>query len=411
MSLAQIGEFSFIIATLGITLNVTSDFLYPIIVAVSAITTFTTPFMIKWSIPVYNMLERILPKRFIEGVEKYSTNAQIIKTATSWQQVLRANISHVIIHSVIITAIILIADRFAVPLLEGNAWGKYIVATVTLLILMPFFWALSARRVATKAMEDLRSERKLTGPLTIMILARIVLTFFFMGLFLQIFFNMLLSFIALVIIIGLALSFPRKIQSWYDKLEKHFLRNFNDREIAKAQKNRSELTPWDGHITTFEVSPESTMVGRRLVDLQLREEVGVNIAIIKRGEITINVPGRNEIIFPGDILYVIGTDQQVADFKVYLEENKISVSENNNTEIVLRYFNLKNLNFIGKTIKESELREKTDGLIVGVERNGERTINPDSYFIMEEDDVLWIVGDKKKMMGLLLDKELLDSQS
>lgn len=411
MSLAQIGEFSFIIATLGITLNVTSDFLYPIIVAVSAITTFTTPFMIKLSIPTYNLLERILPKKLIAGIEKYSSNAQIIKTVSSWQQVLRANITHVIIHSVIITAIILIADRFAVPMLGDLAWGKYIVAAVTLLILMPFFWALSARRVAVPAMQELRKERKLTGPLTVVILSRILLTFFFMGLFLQIFFTMIFSIIALIAIIALALSFPRKIQSWYDKLEGHFLKNFNDREIETASKNKSELTPWDGHMTTFEIAQESTLIGKSLVELGLREEVGINIAIIKRGNITINVPSRTEVIFPGDVLYVIGTDEQVADFKVYLEKHNAVANADVKTEIVLRYFDLKNQEFIGKTIKESQLREKTDGLVVGIERDGERMINPDSFFVLEAGDVLWIVGDKKKMMGLHLDKEVLDSVS
>ncbi len=406
MSLAQIGEFSFIIAQLGITLGVTSKVVYPIVVAVSAITTFTTPFMIKLSVPTFHLLERILPQKFIEATERYSTNAQKIRTASNWQIVLRANVSHVIIHSVIITAII-IAGRYAVPLLDDVAWGKYIVAAVTLLILMPFFWALSARRVALDAMNELRKERKLTGPIAIIIIARILLTFFFMGFFLNIFFTLALTFIALIGIIVLALSFPRKIQSWYDKLEGHFLKNFNDREIEKASKNKSELTPWDGHMTTFEIPSESSMIGRKLSTLGLREKTGINIAIIRRGSITINVPNRYERLYPGDILYVIGTDEQVKDFKEHLDASSLEADENNSTEIVLRFFDLKNDEFIGKTIKESQLRERTDGLVVGIERNGERMINPDSFFTMEADDVLWIVGDKKKMMGLHLDKEVL----
>lgn len=406
MSLAQIGEFSFIIAQLGITLSVTSKVVYPIVVAVSAITTFTTPFMIKWSVPAFNLLEKILPKKFIAATERYSLNAQKIKTASNWQIVLRANVTHVIIHSVIITAIILIAGRYIVPWLQDMDWGKYIVAGVTLLVLMPFFWALSARRVAVEAMNELRKERKLTGPLTIVIISRIVLTLFFIGFFLNIFFTLQLTFIALIGVILLALSFPRKIQSWYDKLEGHFLKNFNDREIEKAVQNKSELTPWDGHMTTFEMPSESTLIGRKLSTLALREKTGINIAIIKRGDITINVPSRMERLYPGDVLYVIGTDEQVKDFKNYLEDSKVDPEDGNGTEIVLRFFELKNHNFIGQTIKSSELREKTDGLVVGVERDGERMINPDSFFTMEADDVLWIVGDKKKMMSLHLDKEL-----
>lgn len=407
LSLAQIGEFSFIIAQLGITLGVTSKIVYPIVVAVSAITTFTTPFMIKLSVPTFNLLERILPKKFLEATERYSKNAQKIRTASNWQIVLRANVTHVIIHSVIITAIIIIAGRYAIPLLEGVTWGKYIVAGGTLLLLMPFFWALSARGVAVKAMNELREERKLTGPIAIIITTRILLTLFFMGFFLKIFFTLALTFVALIGIIMLALAFPMKIQRWYGKLEGHFLKNFNDREIEEAVENKSELTPWDGHMTTFEVAPESTVIGQKLSDLALRERTGINIAIIKRGHLTINVPSRNEQLYPGDILYVIGTDDQVKDFKEYLEESNITTVDDENTEIVLRYFELKNQEFIGQTIKGSQLREKTDGLVVGIERNGDRMINPDSFFTLEADDVLWIVGDKKKMMKLQLDKELL----
>ena len=405
MSLAQIGEFSFIIATLGITLNVTSDFLYPIVVAVSAITTFTTPFMIKLSIPVFHMLEKVLPQKWLRGIDNYSSSAQTIKTASNWQQVLRANISHVLIHSVIITAVILLADRYAVPFVSDWKWGKYIVAFFTLLLLMPFFWALSARRVAVTAMDELKRERKSLGPLTVIFISRVLLTFFFMGFFLKIFFTLTLTLVALFAIIGLALSFPRKIQAWYDKLEGHFLRNFNAREINKASNNKSELTPWDGHMTTFEVAQESNIIGKSLFELQLREVTGINIAIIKRGNLTINVPDRNELVYPGDVLYIIGTDEQVEQFKVYLDKSNAVLPENGKTEIVLRYFELKNIEFIGKTIKESELRERTDGLVVGIERDGERMINPDSHFVLEAGDVLWIVGDKKRMMSLALDRE------
>jgi len=108
MSLAQIGEFSFIIATLGMTLKVTSDFLYPIIVAVSAITTFTTPFLIKYSDPFSDYLEKKLPKKWVKNINRYSVNAQAIKSVSTWQLVLRASITQIILHTIIITAIILL---------------------------------------------------------------------------------------------------------------------------------------------------------------------------------------------------------------------------------------------------------------------------------------------------------------
>ena len=154
-------------------------------------------------------------------------------------------------------------------------------------------------------------------------------------------------------------------------------------------------------MTTFEISAESNIVGKPLHQLELREKIGINIAAIKRGNITINVPNRNEQIYPNDILYVIGTDRQIEKFKTYLQQSFVAVPENN-SETVLKNFELKNEDFIGKTIRESQLREKTDGLVVGIEREGRRMMNPESHVVLERNDIIWIVGDKKKMNSITL---------
>jgi len=139
-----------------------------------------------------------------------------------------------------------------------------------------------------------------------------------------------------------------------------------------------------------------------LQELQLREEIGVNIAFIKRGDITIKIPSRNERLFPGDEVCVIGTDKQVDQFKEYLNKHEIDVSPNvKENEIVLQQLELKNEDFIGKSIRQSQLREKTSGLVVGIERKGNRILNPDSQLILEQDDILWIVGDKKLLTKLV----------
>ena len=85
MSMAQIGEFAFIVATLGLSLGVISPFLFPIAVGASAITTFTTPYMIKYSEPFYNLIERILPARWIKKLNKYSAGAESIQAESDWK--------------------------------------------------------------------------------------------------------------------------------------------------------------------------------------------------------------------------------------------------------------------------------------------------------------------------------------
>jgi len=396
MSLAQIGEFSFIIATLGMSLKVTSDFLYPIVVAVSAVTTFTTPFMIKMSMPFYEKLEKVLPQKWLTAIDNYSTNSQSIKATSNWQVVLRSTMTQVVISSVIIIAIILLADLYISPLVIDSKFGNAAAALITLVIIAPFLWALSLRRVAQDAMEELRKERKYRGPLTMLILVRIGLALFFVGFLLNNFFSPIVAFIALILVIISYIVFPKKLHAQYDKIEKHFLKNFNDREIARAQKTRDDLTPWDGHMANFEIAKESNLAGKKLQDLKVREKMGVNIAFIKRGEIMINIPTRNERLFPGDEICVIGTDDQIQSFKGYLDQNEIEVPESvTEAQIVLQQYELTNQEFIGKTIRESQLRERTGGLVVGVERNGERILNPESHLILERNDILWLVGDKK----------------
>ncbi|MDI6050824.1 MAG: cation:proton antiporter [Flavobacterium sp.] len=401
MSLSQIGEFSFIIATLGMTLNVTSNFLYPIVVAVSAVTTFTTPFMVKFATPFSEYLEKKLPRKWIKKIERYSANAQSIKLVSNWQIVVRAFLTQVIIHSVIIVAVILLSSKFILPLVQGSQFGNIFAALITLVILSPFLWALSLRRIAVKQVAILREERKYRGPILMMILLRMILTLIYIGFLLNIFFSPVIAFLVLIAAVVVYFVFPKKLNAQYHKIENHFLQNLNAREIKKAVRSRSDLTPWDGHMTTFEIAPTSNIAGKTLEELSIREQLGINIAFVKRGEITINIPSRNERLFPGDEICVIGTDTQVAAFKKYLDQNEIDVSPlETESDIVLQQLELINEAFIGKSIRDSELREKTRGLIVGLERGGKRILNPESKLILEKNDILWIVGSKKLLANL-----------
>lgn len=402
MSLSQIGEFSFIIATLGMTLNVISDFLYPIIVAVSAITTFTTPFMVKFSTPFSIYLEKKLPRRWVKRIERYSANTEAIKSVSTWQIVLRAYLTQVVIHSIIIVAIISLSSKYILPLVQDSRFGNAIAALITIVLLSPFLWALSLRRVATKQVQELMQVRKYQGPIIVLVFFRIVLSLFYIGFILNTFFSPIIAFIALVIAVVSYVLFPKKLHAFYNKIEGHFLKNYHGREIAKTNKRQNVLSPWDGHMANFNIALASNIIGKTLEELRIREHFGINIATIKRGTIIINIPSRSERLFPGDEISVIGTDEQVVAFKNYLDQNEIDLPEEVlEDEIILQQLELKNRICIGKTIRESQIREKTQGIIVGIERNGKRILNPESHLILEADDTLWIAGDKKKIASFL----------
>ncbi|WP_300567926.1 cation:proton antiporter [Flavobacterium sp.] len=401
MSLSQIGEFSFIIATLGTTLNVTSDFLYPIVVAVSAVTTFTTPYMVKMGTPVAIFLEKKLPRKWIKNIEQYSANAEAVKTISTWRKALRIYVFQVVLHSIIIVGLVLLSTEYILPLLGGSKFGHTIAALVTLVVLSPFLWALSLRRIATKEVNELFDNRKYRGSVLLLIFFRMALGLFFIGFLLNNFFSPVTALIALVIVLIAYFLFPKQLHARYHKIESHFLNNLNEREITKEKKTRRDLTPWDGHMATFDVAKGSNISGKTLEELKIREKIGINVAFIKRGDITVNIPSRNERLFPGDEICVIGTDIQVKKFQKYLNQNEIEAPENTDeTDIVLQHLELKNETFIGKTIRESQIREKTSGLVVGIERDGRRMLNPESHLILEKDDILWVVGDRKLIIEL-----------
>ncbi|WP_406823908.1 cation:proton antiporter [Pedobacter sp. KACC 23697] len=406
MSLAQIGEFSFIIATLGLTLKVTSEFLYPIAVAASAITTFTTPYLIKSSEGFYNFLNRVLPQKWLDAIQRYSSSTAGITTLSDWKILLRAYIFNTIIHSVVIIAIIFLTSRFLQPFMVKNITNGLpsilISVGISFILMSPFLWALSIRRIQKTAYSHLWLNKKYTrGPLIAIEFFRIALGIFFVGFLMYEFFD---TWIAAVIALGLIVLgmviFSRKLQSFYDKLERRFMRNLNAREHQKP-----DILPWDTHLTELTVSPESEVVGKTLTELMIREKYGVNIALIERGRNNIPTPGRDERLYPHDKLLLIGADDQLAAVKALLEVNAPDIAEENNfpdKEMTLQKVVVHTESPVyGLSIRNAGIREKAQALIVGIERDTERILNPSSDFVFDNGDVIWIVGNNKKIKEVI----------
>lgn len=403
MSLAQIGEFSFIIATLGLTLKVTSDFLYPIAVAASAITTFTTPYLIKFSEPFYNFLNRNLPQKWTAAIERYSSSTEGITTLSDWRILLRSYIFNTIIHSVIIISIVLLTARFLNPFiqnqLDGGSNSTIISVIISFILMSPFLWALSIRRIQKTAYAHLWLNKKYTrGPLVAIEIFRVLLGIFFVGLLMYEFFDTwVATLIALTLVVLVMVIFSRKLQSFYNKLEARFMLNLNDRE-----NKTPNILPWDTHLIEITVAPESELIGKTLVDLKMREQYGINIAMIERGKLNISTPSRDERLYPHDKLLLIGTDEELANvkhlFEGVVDENQPSFPKQDMSlqKIVI---NSKS-KLYGQTIRDSGIREQTQGLVVGIERKGERILNPDSNLMFENEDIVWIVGNDKKIPAL-----------
>lgn len=394
MSLSQIGEFSFIIASLGLTLNVTSDFLYPVAVAVSVLTTFTTPYMIRFSEPVYQRIEHFLPGKWSDAINRYSVGAQNVAETSDWKKVLRFYFLNIVVFSVIIVTIILLSTRYIAPLFSGFKWDQVVTAFFTLVILSPFLWALAFRRTQRQAYANIWMTASHRGPLMALLLSRIALAVIYIGFLFYLLFSPSAAVAGVIISCFILALFSGRIKAFYGRIETRFLSNYNERENQSAM-----LAPWDSHITTFELSTQSPFVGKTLQQSRIREEFGVNVVVIERGDFTINLPTRENHLYPHDKLSVLGTDEQLEKFKMYLEsvENRAQIKEIK-SDVALHHFILgENSMLTGKSIRDSKIRERAQGLVVGIERNGIRILNPESDFAFAGNDKVWIVGDEKQV--------------
>ncbi len=420
MSMAQIGEFAFIVATLGLSLGVISDFIFPVVVGASAITTFTTPYMIKFSEPVYNFIVRTLPAKSVIALNNYSSGAQQIQAESNWKVVMKSYASIVITNGIILIALFLISVKFLMPFLndhiENTLFKTVAGLIITLGISAPFLWALMAKKPAISAYKELWLVNKYNrGPLLVLEISRNIIGILLIGFWVNGFFSTKTTFlIAVPVVIVVMLLFSKRIQRFYQRIEGRFLSNLNARErLAEKQKMKedeiqkrfnpqSDLSPWDAHMIDMEVNPLAEYIGKTLAELAWREKYGINIAYIKRGEKLIYAPGRNNRLLPFDHVGIIATDDQMQTFRpVFDAIESVEKTNDHLDDIVLQKIVVDEHNKLkGLSIRGSHIREKTNGLVVGIERDKERILNPDSTTDFQWGDIVWIVGERKKIQRL-----------
>ena len=408
MSMSQIGEFSFIIAALGLSFKVTSSYLYPIAVGVSVITTFTTPYMIKLAGPVYNIVTELLPRKWKQNLDRYSSGAQILPAESDWKIVLRSYLSNILINSVIIIALILLSSIYLAPfIIDGTGsklFGEVLSVLLTLVIMSPFIWALTIKKLGKLAYTNLWLDKKYNrGPLVLLEILRNVLAVILLFILLSQFFSPVISFVvALVVMVVVLQIFAKRMQTFYNRIEHRFLTNLHARDQIAGVNESNNISPWDAHLAYFSISPNAGYIGQRLEALEWREQYGINIARIERGNQILDVPSKNERLFPYDRISVIATDEQLQTFRTIVERTLDSIEfPVSQKEVSLHKIIVDNHNHLkGKTIRNSNIREMTSGLVVGIERNSNRILNPDSSTQFEWEDVVWIVGDKKRILAL-----------
>lgn len=408
-SLAQIGEFSFIIAGLGLSLKVTSDFLYPIAVSVSALTTFATPYLIRSSGKAAQAIEKNLKPSWRDALHRYSRNTGSVAATSAWSRLVRTYAMNAFLFGILMTAVFLLIGE-GVPRLAGwdtrdEGLHQALGFVIALFLSGPFVWGFAIRRPREEVIQTLWSNPRAHVPVALLEISRVSLAAILIGTLSAEFLD--LSF-ALSTAVGfgaiLIFAFSRNLNATYQLLEKRFFTNLSARDgLISPSETAPALAPWDAHIVWFTVDPDAAVSGFSLAQLKIREQFGVTIAMIQRGTRRLVAPSADERLFPHDRLAVIGTDDRLAPFRDFIETPRGDLKAENETHYALRPIEIDPASeLVGRNVRESGLREKTKGLLVGIERAGEHILNPESTTVLEAGDRLWIVGDTHAIRNLEL---------
>lgn len=407
-SMAQIGEFAFIIASLGLSLGVIGKFLYPVVVAVSVITTFLTPYMIRFAEPCYNHIEKRLPKKWVRRMNHVGNAHQnSTEEENAWKVLLRKMLINTAIYGILSTAVVTLMLTFVLPLCRnmlGHWPGNAVCGLLTVLMISPFLRSMVMKNVHSDEFRQLWTESLLNRlPLIFTMIVRVAIAamfIFYIVNYLTRFKEALMITIAGVALVAMVLS--RRLKHRSIKLERLFIKNLRSREIAEQVNGErrplfeGRLLDRDIHIGDFDIPEDSTWIGRTLKDLQFRNRFGVHVSSILRGSLRINIPNGRQIIFPGDRISVIGSDEQLKNFSQAIANELIPEDpEIEKREMKLRKFILSNgTPFIGKTLAESGIRDRYGCMVVGVEEGQENLTLVDPQRKFEKGDIIWLVGEE-----------------
>ena len=417
-SMAQIGEFSFIIASLGLSLGVISDFLYPVVVAVSVITTFLTPYMIRLATPAYNSIEHHLPKKLIKLLNHLSMSHPSSNEQSLWKRLLTQMAMNTLIYSILTAAMITLMFTFVLPIMRTilpgwdlHWYANAITGLLTVLFISPFLRAMVMKKNRSEEWKTLWAESNINHlPLLFTILVRVVIAvafIFYICHYLSRFSSAVMITIGIIAVALMVLS--RTIKQRSIKLERLFILNLRSRDIAaqvhgkKRPLYEGKLLDRDVHIAIFDVPMDSMWMGSNLKQLSFGKKYGVHITSILRANHRLNIPDGDYVIYPGDRLEIIGSDEQLAKFKNAVETEVFGEDlQLENREMKLRQLIIgSDSPFIGKTLIESGIRDLYSCMVIGLEEGKENLspVSPKRRF--EEGDIIWIVGEEEALQALL----------
>lgn len=415
-TMAQLGEFSFILAGLGCSLGVMRDFIYPVIISVSVITTFTTPFMIKLGDPVYDWLDRVIPARIRQKIEPKETPASDKASKAEgniWGQIIKKSMLRVLLYLVILIAIMIGCNAFLEDIVGTwlNLHGvlaNWVCCITVLLLMLPFLYLLLTNGAEVNTLTEvlIKKNPNYKWPLMALFALRALLVVAFPVYIISYYITLhwwgiLVAALAIFAFFWLAWNMMKS----FGKMERIFLTNFSAKEeherkmapvTSLVNRNLSGYSVTTSRVT---IAPEFEYAGKSLREMPFRKTSGVNIIKILRGSRSILVPSGSEAIFPGDVLVAVGTKEQLSAFKRIIDENSVKSAETGSSDdnfIVAKTVIGKESILFNHTLREADMRA-SGCMVISVFRDGKLISNPNASFCFKENDIVWIAGGKENV--------------
>ena len=431
-SLAQMGEFSFIIASMGMSLGVTSASIYPIVIAVSVITTFTTPYTIKLALPAYHVLESVLPNSLTDKLNKRE-DKKAGEKESQWKQLLMSYFFNLAIFSAICLSVYFVSAAFLLPLcatFDNLDFGHIIFSFVSIIAMSPFLIGMvrNRGRQSFLFLSLWSSHNNNRYFLTAMIGLRWVVAIVFLFMTIKLYWNISSVVIVVVALVVFAFIFQNKnLQKGYWKLEARFVKNFNQRQIemrlnqnSKQEGNMHELDNlhWidkNLYVSTYLVQKGGVVENKTLKELNLRKVYDIIIVAVTRNGKQINFPDGDFRLEVNDTLLALGQIQKLKnaqiDYKgidldyskvINLHDFTLKQQADKHSSIKCMTFIIgENSSWIDKNLYDAQLNRKTNCLVVGIERGDIPIPNPSSHVRFKKDDMVWVMGDDKSLYKLL----------
>ena len=416
----QIGEFSFIIASLGLSYGVIDEFLYPIIVSVSIITTFITPYAIKASLPTYKWLSGHFPERWLNHLESNDRGIKVKSgKKVSMASFMGRQVKHILINVAIVIAVLFICfwigSEVVMKYVQGIG-GVAISAAITLVLVSPFLWAIGFRHTLVKTTHKLMEHSRFNKTMILIIfilrfiivwvVATAVMHHFFNGAFwshLGIgspYFRFINVAMALVYTFLLRVMSPA--MKFYKRIEDNFQGNLNKRQSTQVFAI-PEILQENCHLQKMTLSPDSEYSGKLIKETDFRDNYNVSVVSVERGKQLFELPKSDFQLYPFDKITFVGHEDHLRLLvgKVEVFDDTL-IQEHEESEVDL--FNVQvrpNSPYVGIALKDSGLAENFDAMIIAIERDGHFILNPSARIAFQADDLVWFVAQKDKAETLM----------